>query len=114
MSTKSDEYSSSYSESSFWQKLSKYAKAAGYELVEKALWLYYAAQDPDTPLKAKAIIYSALGYFILPLDVVPDIAPVIGYSDDLAVLAAALATIAIHINANVKAQADQKLLNWFG
>jgi len=114
MSTNNDEFNSSYSESSFWQKLAKYAKAAGYELVEKALWLYYAAQDPDTPLKAKAIIYSALGYFILPLDVVPDITPVIGYSDDLAVLATALATVAIHINANVKAQADQKLKDWFG
>lgn len=114
MSKNNDDFNSSYSESSFWQKLGKYAKAAGHELVEKSLWLYYAAQDPNTPLTAKTIIYSALGYFILPLDVIPDIAPVIGYSDDMAVLAAALATVAIHINANVKAQAEQKLLDWFG
>lgn len=114
MSMTNDENDSSYSDSDFWQKLAKFAKAAGFELVEKALWLYYAAQDPNTPLKAKAIIYSALGYFIMPLDVIPDITPIVGYSDDLGALAAAVATVAVYINANVKAQADQKLLDWFG
>jgi uncharacterized membrane protein YkvA (DUF1232 family) len=55
----------------------------GREVIEKALWLYYAAQQPNTPLWAKTAIYGALGYFISPIDAIPDITPVIGYADDL-------------------------------
>ena len=79
-----------YSDEGFWAKVASFAKAAGKELIEKALWLYYAAQDPATPAWAKGIVYGALGYFILPIDAIPDVTPVIGYTDDLGVLAAAV------------------------
>ena len=55
-----------YSGTDFWIKLKHSAKAAGYELVEKSLWLYYAARNHNTPPWAKAVVYSALAYFILP------------------------------------------------
>ena len=103
-----------YSETNFWDKLKHYALAAGKELVEKALWLYYAAQNPSTPTWAKSVMYGALGYFILPLDAIPDITPLIGYSDDLGVLAAALAAVSMYITDEVKQQAQQKLAAWFG
>lgn len=103
-----------YSETGFWDKLKHYALAAGKELVEKALWLYYAAQNPSTPTWAKSVMYGALGYFILPLDAIPDITPLIGYSDDLGVLAAALAAVSMYITDEVKQQAQQKLAAWFG
>lgn|SRR5690554_3969436 len=103
-----------YSSDSFWDKVVKVAKTAGYEVIEKALWLYYAAQDPKTPLWAKTTIYGALGYFIMPLDVIPDFTPVAGYSDDLGVLLAALGAVAMYVTDDVKTQAKQKLKDWFG
>ena len=61
------------------------------------LTLYYCLLDPDTPAKAKAVIVSALGYFIFPMDAIFDAVPVVGYSDDLGVLALALAAVLMHI-----------------
>ena len=102
-----------YSGTDFWIKLKHSAKSAGYELVEKSLWLYYAARHKDTPPWAKAVIYSALAYFILPTDAVPDFIPVTGYTDDMAAIAAAVTTIASYINDDVKAKGNQKLSHWF-
>ena len=101
-----------YSDSGFWDKLLKYGKIAGREVVERALQLYYAAQDPNTPAWAKTVIYGALGYFIFPLDAIPDPIPVVGYADDLGVLAAAVATVALCITEDVKQKARQKLRDW--
>src|SRR5690606_39804321 len=84
--------------------LARYARAAGEEVVEKVLWLFYAAQSPATPRWAKTAIYGALGYFIFPLDAIPDLAPMVGYTDDLGVLAAALTTVAFYINDDIKAR----------
>ena len=108
------QYEKKYTDDSFWDKVVKFAKTAGREVIEKALWLYYAAQQPNTPLWAKTAIYGALGYFISPIDAIPDITPVIGYADDLAVLAAAVATVATYITADVKLRAAEKLQGWFG
>lgn len=102
-----------YSEPRFHQKLARAALAAGREVVEKALWLYFAAQRPDTPRWAKATIYGALAYFIMPLDAIPDLAPVAGYTDDLGVLLVAVATIAHYVDEKVRAKASQTLARWF-
>lgn len=104
----------SYSEEGFWDKLAKFAKAAGREVVEKALQLYYAAQAPETPQWAKTVIYAALAYFILPLDAVPDYIPAAGYTDDLGALAAAFATVAAYITPEIVEQAKEKADEWFG
>ncbi|NYT83304.1 DUF1232 domain-containing protein [Alcaligenaceae bacterium] len=106
-------YQSLFTKKGFWQKLGPRARSIGRETLEKALYLYYAVQSPLTPKWAKRVIYGALGYFILPLDAIPDLAPVLGYTDDLSVMAAALATVAFYITPDVKAQAQQKLDQWF-
>lgn len=103
-----------YTDQNFWDKLRKFAAQAGREVVERALTLYYAAQRPETPLWAKTVIYSALAYFILPTDAIPDITPIAGYADDLGALAAALTTVAMCITPEVKRTAKQKLEDWFG
>jgi|TARA_R110000822_G_scaffold159476_20_gene299427 uncharacterized membrane protein YkvA (DUF1232 family) len=103
-----------YSGTDFWIKLKHSAKAAGYELVEKSLWLYYAARNHNTPPWAKAVVYSALAYFILPTDAIPDFIPISGYTDDMAAIATAVTTIANYIDDDVKAKASQKLKHWFG
>jgi uncharacterized membrane protein YkvA (DUF1232 family) len=110
----SNEYVEAYSDSGFWDKLKSYAVSAGREVVEKALILYYAAQEEKAPAWAKATIVGALGYFIAPLDAVTDLTPVIGYTDDLGVLVLALAAVAAYINDDVKARAQKKMSDWFG
>jgi uncharacterized membrane protein YkvA (DUF1232 family) len=102
-----------YSDDDFWQKIKKFALKAGKEVIEKALWLYYAAQRPETPTWAKTIIFGALAYFILPLDAIPDFIPVAGFGDDLGALAAAIAMVSMYITADIKEQTTQKLQQWF-
>ncbi|WCY74099.1 YkvA family protein [Pseudomonas aeruginosa] len=74
---------------------------------------YYAATDSDTPTWAKTTIYGALGYFISPIDVIPDITPIVGYTDDIGVLCAALAATATHIKAEHVTKAKETLKQWF-
>ncbi len=107
-------YQKHYSDESFWDKVTHYAKKAGIEVIEKALWLYYAVQKPEVPTRIKAIIYGALGYFILPLDVIADVIPAVGYTDDLLALAAAITLATMYIDEEVKAKARAKLEEWFG
>jgi len=85
------------SEVKFWTKLRRSARWAGRSVVEKALCLYYAASAPTTPAWAKSAMAGGLAYFILPLDAMPDVLVGLGYTDDLVVLAAALATVAAHV-----------------
>lgn len=113
MSTKTYDFASAYTQEDFWAKLLHFAKKAGRELVALALQLYYALQSPDTPAWAKTIIVAALGYFISPVDAIPDVIPVVGYSDDLAVLVAAAGTVAIHITDDIKARAVAQVGRWF-
>ena len=106
-------YEKHYSESSFWDKIKNVAIKAGYELINKALQLYYAMQSPSMPAKDKTIVIAVLGYFILPVDVVPDFIPALGFADDLAALAWALKTISSNITPEVKEKAQQRCDNLF-
>ncbi|KPN73882.1 YkvA family protein [Neisseria sp. 74A18] len=108
-----NKFEDTYSDSSFWEKIKKYAKVAGDSVLEPALKMYYAAQDADTPALAKATIYSALGYFILPIDAIPDVTPLVGYGDDIGALTAALATVAAHIKQEHTDKAKETLKQWF-
>lgn len=60
--------------------------------------LISALENPATPKHMKALIIGAIGYIILPLDLIPDIVPAIGYSDDLASAAGVVASVAIYNN----------------
>ncbi|MDD4864225.1 MAG: YkvA family protein [Alishewanella agri] len=108
-----DKFSAAYSDDGFWEKVKGYAKVAGEGVLEPALKMYYAALDSNTPAWAKATMIGALGYFISPIDAIPDIVPVVGYGDDLGVLAAALATTAAHIKDEHVKRAKETLAQWF-
>jgi len=82
-------------ERGFWRKLRRHAGRIPF--LDQLLAAYYCAVDPTTPLQAKAILYGALAYFVLPADLIPDFIPGIGYVDDAAVLAAAVRTVLTHI-----------------
>lgn len=111
---KFEKYEKHYNEESFWEKVKKFAVTAGGKVIYLALKLYYAAQSENTPVWAKAIVFGALGYFILPIDLIPDVVPVAGFTDDLGVLAAAVGIVAIYITNEIKAQAKLKMKDWFG
>ncbi|MGN8154473.1 YkvA family protein [Agrobacterium sp. 22094] len=81
--------------SKFWPKMKRVVSKVPF--ARDAAAAYYCAVDPSTPLRAKGILLAALGYFIMPIDVVPDMLAVIGFTDDIAVLTAALAMIRAHI-----------------
>jgi len=79
----------------FWRKL---GRVAGHlPFASTLVASYYCATDPATPIKAKAILFAALAYFVLPFDVVPDLIAMLGYADDAAVLYAALNLIGIYM-----------------
>ena len=86
----------------------------GSKLLYPALQLYYVLQSKDVPVKVKTLIIGALGYLILPADLVPDFIPALGFTDDLTALMVALRTVNKYItpdiNARAKEQAD-RLLN---
>ena len=106
-----------YSEETFWDKVEAVAKRAKEvikDVLQKALVLYYAALDEETPEWARVVAFSAMAYFIMPIDVIPDYIPAIGYSDDLAILAGAIVTIAMHIKRKHRKQADDKMEELFG
>ena len=114
MVDESEQYQQAYSEHSFWDKVKQFSLAAGREVVEKALILYYTLREPDVPAWAKTTITVALGYFIFPADAIPDFTPAVGYADDLGVLVAALATVAIHVTPEAKRRASETLQTLFG
>ena len=92
---------------SFWPKIK--SVAASIPFAEDAVAAYYCAFDRKTPLPARATLWGALAYFILPFDVVPDYLPLIGFTDDAAVLATAIRMIASHMQPEHREAAKRAL-----
>ena len=109
-----EKYGKNYSEEDFWAKVKKVARKAGAKVIYVALILYYELSDETVSLKEKGIILGALGYFILPVDLIPDFLPIAGYTDDLAALVAAFAYVKSHLTPEVRMRARTKLCDWFG
>ncbi|MGQ0659125.1 MAG: YkvA family protein [Chromatiales bacterium] len=106
-------FAKEYTEEGFWETLLHYAKLAGRDVVERALQLYYTAQASNVPTWARAVIYGALGYFITPIDAIPDLTPIVGYIDDLGVLVAAMAAVMAYVTPEIMERAAQKAREWF-
>lgn len=79
----------------FWRKLKRVA--AKIPFTEDLLAAYYCAFDRQTPRHVQVALIGALAYFILPFDFVPDFLPVLGFTDDAAVLATAIRLVATNI-----------------
>ena len=89
------DHSRAYSDSAFKAKLSNIAGLD--KLIEAAKQVHALLRDPKTPIWVKGLCVAVLGYLIVPIDVVADFIPVVGYGDDLAALTAALAAIVAHM-----------------
>ncbi len=106
-------YANKFSQNDFVEKILRVAKRAGSKLVYAALILYYTLQSDKINVKDKAIIIGALGYLISPLDVIPDAIPIVGLTDDLAVLIYVLKKVWSDIDPEVQERAKTKLADWF-
>ena len=91
----------------FWPKIRRVA--AKLPFAEDCVAAFYCATDPKTPTRAKAVLLGALAYFILPLDAVADFLPLLGFTDDAAIIAAALAQVAGSITDDHRARAREAL-----
>lgn len=91
----------------FWSTLKKAAQYIPF--TRELIAAYYCAFDPATPKHVKATLFAALAYFVMPIDIIPDFLAIIGFSDDITVLAAALATIKPYINEQHFDLADEAL-----
>tara|TARA_R110002167_G_scaffold29013_24_gene97067 strand:- start:529 stop:837 length:309 start_codon:yes stop_codon:yes gene_type:complete len=92
------------SHSQVWAKLKSIRGIR--DLIQKALLLYVLLMEADTPAWVKAVVIAALIYLVDPIDAIPDITPVVGYLDDLAVLAAAIKALSSQIKPHHHARSD--------
>lgn len=102
-----------YNSRTFWDKLKHHAKKIGTDGVRKGIILWYVLQRPDVPLKTKAIIIGALGYLIVPFDLIFDGLPWIGYTDDITALAYAYHEASAYIDNNMKNKANTWVQKYF-
>jgi uncharacterized membrane protein YkvA (DUF1232 family) len=79
----------------FWIKLKRVL--AKLPFAEDLLAAYYCAFDKQTPRHVQVALLGAIAYFILPFDFVPDVLPMLGFTDDAAVLATAIRMVAANI-----------------
>lgn len=107
-------YQGHYSEQKLTGKLPKVARKAGQKLTYAILLLYYVLRSPNVTKGDKATILGALGYFILPLDILPDFVPIVGFTDDLSAILLALHAVWKNITPEVKAKAAAKAAELFG
>ncbi len=108
------QFRSSWSENRFWKKIGGGAKAIGRNATYNSLVLYQAAKSPETPVWARTVMWGALGYFISLIDAIPDLTPVLGYTDDISLMVAAIAALAAHITPEIKTEALNKTNKIFG
>ncbi|SFE19816.1 Uncharacterized membrane protein YkvA, DUF1232 family [Paenibacillus catalpae] len=94
-----------YVNNGFWSKVRKYASKVPFS--KEAVAMYYCAMDPNTPTKVKVTAIGALAYWILPIDLVPDIFPLVGYGDDATAIFVAYKAISSHITDEHRDKAEE-------
>ena len=107
-------YAGNYSGAGLWSKLAAVAKNLGRKTTWYVLLLYYTLQSGEVSVGNKAIIMGALGYLILPLDLIPDAIPVLGLTDDAAAIKLAYDTVKASITPDIERKAADKIRQWFG
>lgn len=94
-------------EEGFWPKFRRVAGRLPF--AEDLLAAYYAAVDSRTPLRVRGTLLAALAYFVMPADLIPDFLVGLGFTDDAAVLAAALRALSGHVRPRHWEQARRTL-----
>jgi len=107
-------FSENHSPTSVIHTLRRRISALSTPLLYGALLMFFAMKRSDTPAWAKRIVTGAFVYLFAPLDAIPDLAPIVGYTDDLGVLTYGLVMIAAYVNNEVRASARRTLKEWIG
>lgn len=98
-------YSKDYDESGFWSVVAKVSPT----LARTALELYYVMKEDSTPLEIKAAIMGALGYLILPVDLIPDFIPILGFTDDAGALALVYKMVKTYVTPEIASKVNHKI-----
>ncbi|GAA3973434.1 YkvA family protein [Allohahella marinimesophila] len=104
------EFAKRFDPSRLWRKIIGSGRKAGFQTIELALTLYYTARAPETPVWCKTAIYGALGYFISLVDAIPDLTPVLGYTDDVGVMLSALAMLSAYVTPEIRTKARKQAI----
>ena len=91
----------------FWAKLKQFAGMIPF--VDDLVAAYYCALDPATPMRVRGMLLAAIAYFILPVDIIPDMIAGLGFADDAALLTAVIGLVASHITPTHRAAAARAL-----
>ena len=109
-----DKYKSSYSESKFFNKIIEVAKKAGAKVAYSAFRIFYTLKIGNLSTTEKLLVIAALGYFITPIDLIPDFMSVVGLTDDLIVLAYVNSVINDAITPEIDLLAREQVKKYFG
>ena len=91
----------------FWGKLKRVA--GNVPFVDDLVAAYFCAMDPATPMRVRGMLLAALAYFIMPIDVIPDIVVGLGFADDMALLTAVVGLVSANITPVHRAAAARAL-----
>ena len=106
-------YADYYTPNALFEKIKTVARKAGVKVVYVVLLLYYSTLDKELPIKDRLMVLAALGYFILPVDLLPDALPG-GFADDTAALIYVLKQVWKNLTPETKLKSQSRLREWFG
>ncbi|GAA0101516.1 hypothetical protein UT300012_22310 [Paraclostridium bifermentans] len=106
-------YSEYYEESAFKNKMRDFGSRLSSKALYPAVLLFNLLQDKNTPFEVRGTIIAGLGYFICPIDLIPDIVPVLGMTDDIGALTLAVQLVKQHITDDLEYKTKQDLNKWF-
>lgn len=104
-----EKYAKKYSEEGFFGFIKKFGKKIGEEALIMLFKLWFVLSDGHASTRTKMLVLAALGYTVSPIDLVPDLVPFIGLTDDIAVLGATVSSVAGDITPAITEKAEQKV-----
>jgi uncharacterized membrane protein YkvA (DUF1232 family) len=106
------QYIEYYDELQLADKIKAVGKTVGAKVISYVLIMVILISDKNIPLKVRLVFMAALGYLILPTDLIADLLPAIGFTDDIAFLSYAISNAREYITPEVKGKAKEKLGQW--
>lgn len=106
-------YKKHFNLSAFNSKMNRVIRVVGVRGIYTVLLLFYSLKQKDTPVWARNVVVGVLGYFISPVDALPDLTPFIGYTDDIGLLGFGLVAIAAYITNDIRGKAQSDVHKFF-